>query len=208
MGLKEFFKPRQDNFIRLLIQQAEQTAIGLDALHEYMKTYDPAQAQRVVQAEKDADELRRILIDELHRTFVTPIDREDIFRLSRAIDDILDYAYSTVDEMQILNVEPNDHLRYMTALLAKAAREIYLAMQRLQEHPKVAAEHAVRAKDIENRVENAYREALAELFREPVDLNSVVKMLKLREVYRHISNCADRGDEAANIIGDIVVETT
>lgn len=207
MGIKEFFKPRQDKFIELLIKQAEQTALGLDALHRYMETADPADAARVDQAEKDADELRRILIDELHRTFVTPIDREDIFRLSRAIDDILDYGYSTVDEMQVLKVQPNPHLRDMTALLAKAAREIYLAMQRLQEHPKVAAEHAVRAKSIENRVENAYREALADLFQQPTDLEKVVEILKLREVYRHISNCADRGDEAANIIGDIVVET-
>lgn len=208
MGIKEFFKPRQDNFIRLLIQQAEQTKLGLEALAQYMITSSPEDAARVEKAEKEADELRRILIDELHRTFVTPIDREDIFRLSRAIDDILDYAYSTVDEMQILHVCSNDHLREMTRLLAKAANEIYMAMVRFKEHPKVAAEHAVRAKALENRVETAYRQALADLFSGPVDLEHVVKMLKLREVYRHISNCADRGDETANIIGDIIVDTT
>jgi len=208
MGLKEFFKPRQDNFLRLLIEQAEQTKIGLEALATYMQTNDPADAERVGAAEKEADELRRILIDELHRTFVTPIDREDIFRLSRAIDDILDYAWSTVDEMQVLQVEPNEDLRRLTGLLAKAAREIHMAMLRFREHPKVAAEHAVRAKAMENRVESAYREALAHLFNGPIDLEHVVNMLKLREVYRHISNCADRGDETANIIGDIIVETS
>jgi len=70
----------------------------------------------------------------------------------------------------------------------------------------VAAEHAQRAKALENRVENVYREALAELFSGPEDVKHVVKMLKKREVYRHLSNAADRGDEAANIIADIVVK--
>lgn len=208
MGIREFFKPRQDKFLQLLIEQADQTKIGLEALETYMETGIPADAAKVGAAEKEADELRRILIDELHRTFVTPIDREDIFRLSRAIDDILDYGWSTVDEMQVLQVEPNNHLRTMTSLLAKATREIHMAMLRFREHPQVAAEHAVRAKSIENRVEAGYREALADLFSGPIDLEHVVEMLKLREVYRHISNCADRGDEAANIIGDIIVDTT
>lgn len=207
MGIANWFKPKQDNFIRLLIQQAEQTKIGLEALDAYMSTGSPEAAARVGVAEKEEDELRRILIDELHRTFVTPIDREDIFRLSRAIDDILDYAYSTVDEMSILQVEPNAHLRAMTVLLCKAANEIYMAMQRFREHPNVASEHAVRAKALENRVESTYRQAIADLFSGPIDLAHVVSMLKLREVYRHISNCADRGDEAANIIGDIIVDT-
>ncbi len=207
MGIRDWFKPKEDNFLRLLIQQAEQTKIGLEALEAYMNTGSAEAAARVDAAEKEADELRRILIDELHRTFVTPIDREDIFRLSRAIDDILDYAYSTVDEMTILQVEPNPHLRAMTALLCKAATEIHMAMLRFREHPNVAAEHAVRAKSLENRVESAYRQAIAELFSGPIDLAHVVSMLKLREVYRHISNCADRGDEAANIIGDIIVDT-
>jgi len=167
MGIREFFKPRQDKFLQLLIEQAAQTKIGLEALETYMQTGVPADAAKVGAAEKEADELRRILIDELHRTFVTPIDREDIFRLSRAIDDILDYGWSTVDEMQVLQVEPNDHLRTMTSLLAKATREIHMAMLRFREHPQVAAEHAVRAKSIENRVESAYREALADLFSGP-----------------------------------------
>jgi len=152
------------------------------------------------------DELRRILIDELNRTFVTPIDREDIFNLSRAIDDILDYAYSTVDEMQLLAVQPNEYLRRMVSLLRDAANEIDLAMKRLKDHPNVASEHALRAKALENRVEGVYREAIAALFKGPKDLEHVVEMLKLREIYRHLSNAADRGDEAANVIADVVVK--
>ena len=207
MGLREFFKPRQDKFVQLLIQQAEITLGGMVALEAYMKKASDKHAATVVQAEKDADEIRRILIDELNQTFVTPIDREDLFALSRAIDDVMDYAYSTVEEMRILAVEPNDFLRRIVSLLHDAANEIHLAMLRLKENPGVASEHASRAKALENRVERVYREAIADLFSGPEDIQQVMKMLKLREIYRHLSNCADRGDEAANVIHDIVVKT-
>jgi predicted phosphate transport protein (TIGR00153 family) len=208
LGFREFFKPRQDKFLQLLCQQAEITLEGMDALEAYMKKRSDKHASSVVQAERDADEVRRILIDDLNRTFVTPIDREDIFALSRAIDDVMDYAYSTVEEMQVLDVEPNDFLRRMVSLLQDAATEIHLAMLRLKENPGVATEHASRAKALENRVERVYREAVADLFSGPDDVHHVMDMLKLREIYRHLSNCADRGDEAANVIHDIVVKMT
>ena len=72
----------------------------------------------------------------------------------------------------------------------------------------IAAEHAQRAKTLENRVETVYREALADLFDGPAGPKRVINILKMREVYRHLSNAADRGDEAANIISDIVVKMT
>ncbi len=208
MGLKEFFKPRQDKFLQSLIRQAEITLEGMDALEAYVKKPSHKHAAAVVQAEKDADEVRRILIDDLNRTFVTPMDREDIFALSRVIDDVMDYAYTTVEEMQILDVEPNEFLQQMVSLLQDAATEIHLAMLRLKENPGVASEHASRAKALENRVERLYREAVADLFSGPEDIQHVMSMLKLREIYRHLSNCADRGDAAANIIHDIVVKMT
>jgi predicted phosphate transport protein (TIGR00153 family) len=208
VGWREFFKPRQDKFLELLIRQAEMTLQGMDALELYMKKCSEKHAASVVQAEKDADEVRRILIDDLNRTFVTPMDREDIFALSRAIDDVMDYAYTTVEEMRIFEVEPNDFLQRMVSLLQDAAGEIHLAMMRLKENPGVASEHASRAKALENRVERVYREAVADLFTGPEDIHHVMEMLKLREIYRHLSNCADRGDEAANVIHDIVVKMT
>jgi predicted phosphate transport protein (TIGR00153 family) len=208
MGLKEFFKPRQDKFLQSLIHQAEITEAGMNALEVYMRKRSDRHAAPVVQAEKDADEVRRILIDDLNRTFVTPMDREDIFALSRAIDDVMDYAYTTVEEMQILDVEPNDFLRRMVALLQDAAAELHLAVLRLRENPGVASEHASQAKALENRVEGVYREAVADLFSGPADVQHVMELLKLREIYRHLSNCADRGDAAANTIHDIVVKMT
>jgi predicted phosphate transport protein (TIGR00153 family) len=201
-------KKRENVFLKLIHDQASLTLEGLDALKAYLDTGEPAASALLNTKEKEADEARRILIDELNKTFVTPFDREDIFALSRTIDDVLDYAYSTVTEMEVLKVAPTPYMLRMASLLRDAAYELSMAVDRLQDHPGVSNDHAQRAKALENRVEDVYREAIADLFSGAEDIQHVVKMLKLREVYRHMSNAADRGDEAANVIADIVVKLT
>lgn len=205
-NMRTLFKKRQNVFIRLVHDQALLTLEGLEALKTYFETQDPAAAKMLTAKEKEADEARRILIDELNRTFVTPFDREDIFTLSRTIDDVIDYAYSTVSEMELFKVEATPFMQRMSSLLRDAAYELLMAVDRLSQNPNVAGDHAQRAKALENRVEDVYREALAALFSGANDLEHVITILKLREVYRHLSNAADRGDEAANVIADIVVK--
>lgn len=201
-----FSKKKPNRFTELLIRQAEYSVEGMQVLLSYVREPSEELARKVTEIEKEADEVRRVLIDELNRTFVTPIDREDIFALSLTIDDVLDYADTTVEEMYMLDIVPNAYIERMVSLLTDAAREIYLGVMRLEDHPSVANDHAVRAKALENRMETVYREAIADLFRGPRDIDHVVEMLKLREIYRHLSNAADRGDQAANVIGDIVVK--
>jgi predicted phosphate transport protein (TIGR00153 family) len=207
MSILDIFKPKPNKFVLLLIEQAYLTRKGLDLLHSYMDNQAPEIARELSQTEKEADEVRRILIEELMHTFVTPFDREDIFSLSREIDDIIDYANTTVDEMEILNVKPTMHMQRMASLLRDAAVELHMAVQRLQDkHYNVANEHVQRAKALENRVETVYREALADLFHGPKDIKHVMTMLKVREIYRHLSNSADREDTAANVIADIIMK--
>jgi len=203
--MRSYFKKRQSIFIKLIHDQAAFTLDGMEALKAYMAE-DTSAAARLTTAEKQADEARRILICELNKTFITPFDREDIFSLSRTIDDVLDYAYSTVTEMEVLKVRPTPFMLRIASILRDAANELLMAVDRLEQHPEVANEHAQRAKSLENRVEDIYREALADLFSGAEDIKHVMKMLKSREVYRHLSNAADRGDEAANVIADIVVK--
>ena len=202
MDLKKLFRKSSVNFYDLLKNQANKTLEGMEKLREYMNNGDEATGHQVDKIESQADELRRILIDELLRSFSTPIDREDIFALSRDIDDIIDYGTSTVDEMMLFRVGPDQYLIEMTDKLVKGAKEIVTAIERLERNPHVAGEHALRAKQIENDVERIYRKAILELF-ENEDIRFI---LKKREIYRHISNAADRCDEAANIIADIVVK--
>jgi hypothetical protein len=204
--LREYFRRRPDQFILRLQQQCALTTEGAEALAEYMRKPNKRNARRVRELEKEADEIRRILIDELNRTFVTPIDREDIHALSRAIDDLLDDTWFTINEMDILEVQPTPFLQQMADLLTQGAQEIKLAMDRMQEHPGVASSHAVRAKHAKSRMETLYAEAIADLFRKPKDLDNVITMLKLREIYRHLFHAAGRIDDAANVVDDIVVK--
>ena len=202
------FKRKEDKFQKLIEQQASLAFDGMKLLVKYLETANADIAEELSFKEKEADEVRRILIDELNHTIITPFDREDIFALSRSIDDVVDYADTTVVEMVILNVKPTAFMQRIASFHKNAAYEILQGVLRLPEHPSVAIDHAQRAKALENRVEGVYREAIADLFSGPEDVHHVVEMLKMREVYRHLSNAADRGDQAANIIADIVVKKT
>jgi len=204
--LRERFRKRPDQFLDRLRTQTRITVRGGEALQYYMSHPGRKSAQRVRQLEKDADEVHRILVAELNRTFATPFDRKDIQVLARVLDDVLDELWASVNEMDILGVEPNDYLKEMARLLATGTEEIKLAMDRLPQHPSVATMHAIRARAINNTMDTLYARALAGLFRKPKDLDGLVEMMKLREVYRHLFHASNRIVEAANVIEDIVVK--
>lgn len=192
------------DFYRQLTEQAEKTQEGLSALSDFVCDPTSEKQKNVSKIEEEADELRRILIEELNKTFVTPIDREDIFTLSRSIDDVMDYAETTVEEMTILKIEPDNFVRQMVETLYGATKDVVYAVKNIKDHPASCSEHIIRARKSEKKIEHLYREALADLF----SSNDVIKILKTREIYRHLSNAADRVVEAANIIGDILVKNT
>ena len=195
--------PLKRDFYKLLSDQAEKVEEGLDALHSYVLDPTEEKGRAVSRIEGEAEELRRILINELNHAFVTPFDREDIYALSRVVDDMCDYAKSTVEEMLLFELKPNVHIKKMTEILYSAAKDITAAIHLMRSHPELANDHLVRAKKTENYMEHIYRTALAELFKS----TDAIMIIKFREIYRHLSNAADRGDEAADIIGDILVKS-
>jgi len=204
MGLKEFFFPKKRDFLKMLADQSEKTLSGMRALRDFMKEPGPANAGRVKEIETEADELRFILINELNRAFVTPIDREDIFALSRAVDDIIDYGQRTVEEMGIYEVKPTFYMQRMVEVLLGATENINQAILALKKPCPAILKYLLRTKKAENHIEHLYHEALVELFKS----KDTIRILKIRELYRHLSNSADRCDEAANIISDIVIKIT
>ncbi|MFA6224111.1 MAG: DUF47 family protein [Desulfomonilaceae bacterium] len=197
---KIFGKKREADFYELLLSQCEKTVLGCQALVRFLDNASPP--DELLRLEQEADDIRRILIDELNQTFITPMDREDIFTLSRAIDDVLDHAYNAVKEMEVFDVQSNEFLFKMAALLLKGAEELLNAIKHLKKNPNVAVEYVVRAKRLENEMNDAYLDALKQLF----SGNNVRLMLSYREIYRHFNRSADTVDEAANIISDIVVK--
>jgi uncharacterized protein len=208
MGIRDLFKSRDERFLQALIEQSAKALEGIEELQRYLETGDPALARHVKQIEQEGDELRRKVSYELNRTFITPLDPEDIYALSRTIDEVIDYTATTAEEMEVLGIRSDDYLKQMIALVREGAQEVHLAMVRLRERPVAAGEHATRAQSLENRVEQVYRHAVAETLSEARDVAHVVKALKYREVYRHVSNAADRFAEAGDVVNHIVVKVT
>lgn len=186
----------------MLFNQSQKTLEGIEFLYKYVLEGIPEDGNRVIEIEQEADDLRRELISTLEQTFITPFEREDIYNLSRAIDDVIDYSASTIEEMRLFNLEKDEKLVEMVQILLEGSIAMNNAVKYLKEHKTIAGEQLVKVKVAENKIEKIYRNALVEL----LNGDDFKYILKMREIYRHISNAADRSDEAANIIGHIIVK--
>jgi len=192
-------------FVELLSEQAELTVRAMQVLERFGKepgAHDDL-VEQVKSVEREGDAKRRILIDELAHTYATPFDREDLFALSRAVDDILDAANETAVELSIYKIAPPDGFQEMAKVLVEGAIHIRSAVAELLHHPGVASEHAVRAKRSENRIDGLYHQGVGRLFDSGQEINTI---LKSREIFRHLKNSADRIDRAADEISVIVIK--
>ena len=202
---------KSDSFYALIKKQGDLTVEGTNLLNNFMgidkKISDHAVLRhnlkiKIKKVEEEGDKTRRELINELNKSFITPFDRQDIFTLSSIIDDMLDYSLNTVKEMIVYDIYPNFYLKKMIEKLSRGVTHIDYAVSKLSENKQLVNNNIIAAKSIENEIEETYREALAELFTNP-DFHYI---FKVREVYRHISNSADRISEAADIIGNIIIK--
>jgi len=216
----------------MLIEQCAVTARGTNRLEAFLKSGEPQLALEVRQLEHEGDRLKRRNLEALHRSFATPMDREDIYDAVTAIDEILNYAKTSVRELEMLQISPDAHMAEMAALVDAGAGFLLQGFQNLQKQPEAADQCAEKARKTERAVEKAYREALADLFdpaqqlerlkgldaagaspaqldvRSQDTLIVVTQMLKRREIYRHLSNSGDHVAHAAQILEDIVQKAT
>ena len=195
-----------NRFFSMLIAQAAKTVEGIGHLQGVIERVDEEAIGRLRGIAADSGELRRVLSDELHRTFITPRDREDIFSLSHCYDDMVTYALTTIEEMHILGVDADDAIRRMVELVREEAEHLELAIQRLANNPRVAGDHARDVHEHELAVERVYRSAIKELFARATNVPELPALFYRREVYRHISNMSDRADAAANVFGMVVMK--
>jgi hypothetical protein len=208
MGWFDGSLKEENKFIAMLIGQA---AKSVETVHYLGRTLEQVNADTIKAVHtlaEEASELRRVLIDELHKTFITPLDREDIFNLSHCFEDIVTYALTTVEEMNILKVDADDYIREMMKLECEEAEQLELAILRLAKNPHVALDHARAVRKLERRVERLYRAAIKDLFARATDPERLPELFYRREVYRHISNMSDRADSAANVFGMVIMKLT
>jgi uncharacterized protein Yka (UPF0111/DUF47 family) len=195
-----------NKFVAMLVGQAAKTVEGVLYLESMIDQVDARSIETLRALAEDASELRRVLIDELHKTFVTPLDREDIFNLSHCYEDMVTYALTTMEEMSILKVDADAYIRRMIGLVREEAQELQLAILRLAKNARVAGDHAREVRQKEREVERVYRGAIKDLFASAMDPERLPALFYRREVYRHISNMSDRADSAANVLGMVVMK--
>ncbi|MDD3482193.1 DUF47 domain-containing protein [Azovibrio restrictus] len=194
--------PRMPDFFTLLSEQCLQVAHTTGLLVEFMETAAPEIGQQIRQDEHEADRIKVRNLHTLNEAFSTPMDREDIYRAIVDLDDVVNYCKTTVSEMDVLGVAPDKHTLEMAMHLKMGMDALVIGYGKLGRLPYSAAEDADTARKAERKVEKAYRRALADLFQG----EDYINMFKRREIYRHLSNAADRMANCANTLHDIVVK--
>ncbi len=200
-----------NEFQRLLVEQATLAHEGMKVLYEFLGVTSDVQDSgekrhnmrlKLKKTEESGDKARRELINAINSSLVTPLERQDLFSLSNVLDDILDYALNTADEMIIYEVYPDFYLTKMVEKLIRGVSYLEGAVEDLFRNKHISNSSVVKAKSMENEIEETYHEALALLF----SGENFKYMFKMREVLRHISNAADRIADAADIMGNIIIK--
>ena len=194
--------PKMPDFFSLLTEQCQHVAQTTGRLVEFMETGDSAVGQSIRQDEHEADRVKIHNLHTLNEAFSTPIDREDLYRAIIDLDEIVNYCKTTVSEMEVLGLTPDKHCLEMAMHIKLGTDALTQGYARLAKEPALAAEDADIARKAERRVEKNYRRAIAELFVG----DDYIHMFKRREIYRHLSNAADRMANCANTLHDIVVK--
>jgi len=156
--------PRTPDFYSMLNDQCDVVVEAMEMLAAYMQTGEQKRADDVRRLEHEGDILKIRNIDTLNRSFSTPFDREDIYRAITSIDEGLNYAKTTVREMEILGIEPDAQMLEMAKLLQSSAQKLQGGFATLKKDPSSAEQSAAAVQKGERQVEKLYRKALSQLF--------------------------------------------
>jgi len=213
--------PRMPDFYSLLNEQCDLAVEAMETFVLFIEKDDKTLAKQVRALEKRGDELKARNTDILGKSFSTPMDREDIYRAITTIDHIVNYAKTTTREIEVLEVKPDKYMLELAILLQEGASALQRGYQKLSTNPSQADADADAARKSERSAEKVYRRALGELFKDEnyaKDLGDhdtdskakaihlVTEIFKRREIYRHMSNAADRLARAGEALHDIVVK--
>jgi uncharacterized protein Yka (UPF0111/DUF47 family) len=194
--------PKVPDFFHMLTEQTIMVAKTVDLLVEYMEHGAPTVAEAVKQDVHEADLIKMRNLHELNNAFSTPIDREDIYRAIIALDDIVMYCKTTVHEMDVLGVTPDQFMRDISHCIKEGVAALTNGFTKLGTNPGFAAQDANLARQAERHAEKLYRAELPILF----DGTDYINMFKRREIYRHLTNAAQHMALCANRLHDIVVK--
>ncbi len=202
------FLPREHKFFDLFEQSAQNIIKASKCLKDMLDKWqfiDSCVAE-ITEIEHEGDSITHQVISLLHRTFVTPFDREDIALLAHTMDDVVDFIQSAADAMFIYKIKaPTARARELADVIVLAADEMGKAVASLK-HKKEFRQMLERCVEI-NRLENAadriYRAAIGELFESTTDIGQLIKW---REIYEHMETATDRCEDVADVLEGVALK--
>jgi len=200
--------PRADVYFIFFSQMSEKIMAASGILVEMFDSepgdFSPY-TKRIKDVEHECDQIMHEITTKLNKSFITPFDREDIYHLSVALDDICDYIDAGARAIVMYDInEFNDHARSLARVICELATEINAAVGLLKS-PNGMNAHIVEIHRLENEADDIYFRAIGELFRSGSD---PISLIKWKELYEILENATDRCESVANIIESIVLKHT
>ena len=197
--------PREESFYADFVAMAEQLRVGARLLEEMLATDPPHadKAHEIKEVEHKCDFLTHEIIQRLNKTFVTPIDREDIHSLARTLDDVMDAidnAAALIPLYKIDRVRPGG--RELAKIISTSTDEVRRAVEALEKRSGVL-ERAVEINRLENEADRVHQRAVGQLFDEERD---PVVILKWKEILDLLEDATDRCEDVANLLENVVVK--
>lgn len=209
MRLSLSFLPKEDRFFFLLHQSASNIREVAIRLHDLMVNFEnvPAKVQEIKDLEDFGDQIIHDITHSLHRTFVTPIDREDILALAGRLDDVVDAMDEAAHYILEYKIEqPTEYARQLATIIIRCAEELERAIGLLSTKGsklKDILPMAVEINRLENEADGVASQARGELFSENY---SVTDVLKWRDIYDDLEQATDRAEDAADVLEGIVLK--
>ena len=197
--------PRDRHFFDLFEEAGGNILRASDLLDQMLRDYpDKADLARdILICEQDGDRITHDIIERLNSTFVTPIDREDIYSLASALDDVVDFTEEVADYLGLYKIEaPTEQSQRLAHILLEASRAIADCMPRLRNFSDIS-HYTVEINRLENDGDRVTREAVAALFEGATDPMVVIRW---KDIYERLEEAIDSTERAANILEGIVLK--
>ena len=201
-------KSNEKELLVILDGLAKKAVEASEAVYELLQ--DPTNVEKIKEVsriETEADVLTRDIFSELNRTFITPLDREDMQRVASKIDDIIDFMDGIGARFLSYKITTSPpHALEMAEELVKATKEVEYMVSKLSnvKNPKSMIEHCRNTSIIEHKIDDLYRTAITELF----ESNDAIHIIKLKDIYETMETASDRCVDVADVIEDIVLKYT
>ncbi len=203
--LSQVFAPKDREFFDLFEEAASNSVRAADLLDRMLRSFpDNAELARdILICEQDGDRITHDIIKRLNNTFVTPIDREDIFELAGALDDIVDFTEEVADYLGLYKIEaPMEQAQRLAHVLLEACRLIAEAMPRMRGFGDIS-HYTVEINRLENDGDRICREAIASLFDNGIDPMVVIRW---KDIFERLEDAIDATEHVANVLEAIVIK--